>query len=380
MSASTSRLVPKVARTPLSSRVSKQQTRNASNDLRVSHDGRPLIRFGPGGRSTTTGQVATVFGCTGFLGRYLVHKLAKQGTQVVIPYREEDDKRHLKVMGDLGQIIPMEWSLRNDTQIEECLRHSNVVYNLVGRDHETKNYRFPDVHVEGARRIARIAQQAGVARLIHVSHLNARHDSPSKFLRSKAEGEEAVSEAFPGSTIVRPGWLFGHEDRLLNTVARHPIAFRINNQETLIRPSHVLDVAEAMKIMMNADSTMGQTFSLGGPKAYTFEEIIAIAELETVLKLQGFNVPKFLASMVTRVWENVWWPTLSPDEITRRCMDDLPDEKGTLSWEYLGMKPDSLEELAVIYLRRHRSAQYYDRPSALQGGLKLRKPSYHTIE
>ena len=191
-----------------------------------------------------------------------------------------------------------------------------------------------------------------------------------------------VKEAFPGSTIVRPGWLFGHEDRLLNTVAQHPIVFRINGQETVIRPAHVLDVAEAMKIMMTADSTMGQTFSLPGPKAYSFEELIKIAEVETVHKLQGLNIPKAVASMVTRIWENVWWPTISPDEVTRRCMDDLPDEPGTLSWEYLGIKPDSLEELAVIYLRRHRSAAYYDRPSFTQGGLKLKKPQvglYHAV-
>lgn len=230
-----------------------------------------------------------------------------------------------------------------------------------------RNYRFPDVHVEGARRIARIAHQSGVARYIHVSHLNARQNSQSKFYRSKAEGELAVSEAFPGSTIVRPGWMFGHEDRLLNSVARWPITFRLNGQQTVIRPVHVLDVAEAMKTMMNADSTMGQTFSLGGPKSYSFEQLIQIAEMETVTKLQGLNVPKFLASAVSRVWENVWWSTLSPDEITRRFIDDLPDEKGTLSWEYLGMKPDSLEELAVLYLRRHRSAQYYDRTSSLSG-------------
>jgi hypothetical protein len=29
------------------------------------------------------------------------------GTQVIVPYREEDEKRHLKPMGDLGQIVSM---------------------------------------------------------------------------------------------------------------------------------------------------------------------------------------------------------------------------------------------------------------------------------
>lgn len=90
------------------------------------------------GRHAQSGHVATVFGCTGFLGRYLVSKLAKRGVQIVAPYRDEDEKRHLRVMGDLGQIVPLEWDMRNDTQIEEAVRHSDIVYNLVGRDYETK--------------------------------------------------------------------------------------------------------------------------------------------------------------------------------------------------------------------------------------------------
>jgi len=65
-------------------------------------------------------------------------RTAKQGTQVVVPYREEDRKRHLRVMGDLGQIVPLEFDPRNEGMIEECVRHSHIVYNLVGRDYETK--------------------------------------------------------------------------------------------------------------------------------------------------------------------------------------------------------------------------------------------------
>ena len=106
--------------------------------------GLPIQRAGPfgGGRSSVSGHVATVFGCTGFLGRYLVNRLAQKGTQVVVPYRDEDEKRHLKLMGDLGQIVPLEWDLRNDEQIAECMRHSDVVYNLVGRNYDTKNFKF----------------------------------------------------------------------------------------------------------------------------------------------------------------------------------------------------------------------------------------------
>lgn len=56
------------------------------------------------GRSSLGGHTATVFGATGFLGRYIVNRLAKKGCTVIVPYREEMAKRHLKVTGDLGRV------------------------------------------------------------------------------------------------------------------------------------------------------------------------------------------------------------------------------------------------------------------------------------
>lgn len=82
-----------------------------------------------------------------------------------------------------------------------------------------RNFKFNDVHVKGAKAIAEISEAAGVSRLVHVSHLNADPNSKSAFLRSKAEGEEAVKKAYEGATIVRPGPMYGHEDRLLNQMA-----------------------------------------------------------------------------------------------------------------------------------------------------------------
>ncbi|GAA5861663.1 hypothetical protein JCM8547_000698 [Rhodosporidiobolus lusitaniae] len=339
---------------------------------------RVFVGQGPGGRHSTTGHVVTVFGATSFLGRYLVSKLAKAGTQVVVPYRDQDEARHLKVCGDLGQVVPMEWDLNNDTQIEECLRHSDTVYNLVGRDYTTKNFSFNDVHVSGARRIARIAHNAGVSRLVHVSHLNADPNSASAFYRTKFEGEQAVKEAFDDATIVRPGWMYGHEDRLLNTLAVSPSVYRVNHGETKIAPVHVLDVAAALNTMYTAPSTLGETYALPGPRTYTFEQLLYMVESLTLKKLRGPNFPRPLLSALSRVWDKVWWPTLSPDEVTRRFIDDLPVAPGVKGFADLGIEPDLLDDLAIVYLRRYRGSAYYDLPIQ-QGGFKLKKSRYHEL-
>ncbi|GAA5942767.1 hypothetical protein JCM3775_005044 [Rhodotorula graminis] len=360
--------------------VRQSGTRSISSQLVAAPNqpGRVFIGQGPGGRHSTTGHTVTVFGATSFLGRYLVSKLAKAGTQVVVPYRDADEARHLKVCGDLGQVVPMEWDLNNDTQIEECLRHSDTVYNLVGRDYKTKNFDFNDVHVSGARRIARIANNSGVSRLIHVSHLNADPNSASAFYRSKHEGEEAVKGAFADATIVRPGWMYGPEDRLLNTLAVSPSVFRVNHGQTKIAPVHVLDVAAALNTMYTAPSSLASTYALPGPRTYTFEQLLHMVEALTLKKLRGPNFPRPLLAALARAWDLVWWPTLSPDEVTRRYIDDLPVAPGTKGFADLGIEPDVLDDIAINYVRRYRGSAYYDLPIQ-QGGFKLRKQAYKAV-
>ncbi|KAI0786871.1 NADH dehydrogenase [Abortiporus biennis] len=336
--------------------------KRAIHDLLVTPTGKPIISQGTPGRSSTTGQIATVFGCTGFLGRYVVAKLAKSGTQVVIPYREEDEKRHLKVTGDLGQIVSMEWDLRNEEQIAECVRHSDIVYNLVGRDYETKNFDFNSVHVAGAERIAKICAETGVSRLVHVSHLNASPDSPSQFYKTKFEGEEKVKEAFPTATIVRPGTLYGYEDRLLNNIAIWPIWWKLNHMETTIRPAHVMDVAQALANVASLSSLPG-TFNLPGPSSMTYEYLLSLVSSVTYQPpSRAPVVPKRVALLLAKLAQNVWWPALSPDEVLRRYIDDS-DVPG--DWDAFGVQPTEIEESAIVYLRRYRNAENFARPVVL---------------
>jgi len=145
-----------------------------------------LPKAGPGGRSSFSGVVATVFGATGFLGRYVLNRLGRSGNQIIVPYRgDEMDYRSLRLMGDLGQIMFFDYYLKDVESVAKMIKHSNCVINLIGRQYETRNFSFNDAHCEGARVIAQAAREAGVKRLIHVSALNASEESPSKFLQSK---------------------------------------------------------------------------------------------------------------------------------------------------------------------------------------------------
>ncbi|KIN92910.1 hypothetical protein M404DRAFT_1009296 [Pisolithus tinctorius Marx 270] len=253
----------------------------------------------------------------------------------------------------------MEWDIRNEGQIAECLRHSDIVYNLVGRDYETKNFKFADVHVTGAERIAKVAADHGVQRLVHVSHLNASTTSTSEYYRTKAEGEERVRSVFPNATVVRPATMFGYEDKLLNNMATWPIWWKLNFGETKIRPVHVIDVAQALANLMSTPQ-LTRTVSLPGPSTLTYEYLLElVASVTYRAPSRAPVVPKPIALAVARAAQMAWWPLINPDEVERRFIDDanVPGD-----WNVVGVCPDEVENHAITYLRRYRLAKDYPRP------------------
>ncbi|KAI8361080.1 hypothetical protein B0O80DRAFT_422191 [Mortierella sp. GBAus27b] len=350
--------------------------------IRFAHDlvispksGRSIIRQGAGGRSSTNGRVVTVFGCTGFLGRYLVNRLARDGSHVIVPYRDEDDMRHLKVMGDLGKIIPQEIHLRNKDSLEAAIRHSDTVYNLIGRDFETKNFSFNDIHVEATGVLAELAQKHEIDRFIQVSALNADINSPSKYLSTKAQGEELLRSIIPNATIVRPSFMYGQEDRFLARLAMpRGLSVLIDGGKTKVRPVNVSDVAGAMFKMFEDASTAGQTYEFVGDKEYTYEELLDFIKEMTNLDIGDVSLPKPIASLMAKALNFLPFQTLGPDEIERLLIDDKLT--GAKTFEDLGMEPTSLEITGIQYLRRFRTNLYNDEPLKKSTGSK--KKVYHT--
>ncbi|KAI9595315.1 hypothetical protein BDF19DRAFT_413632 [Syncephalis fuscata] len=355
-----------------------------AHDLSIRHNtGKVVVGAGTGGRSSVSGNVATVFGCTGFLGRYLVSKLARKGTQVIVPYRGEyDEIRHLRVTGDLGQVVPLRFDLRNQESIAECVRHSDIVYNLIGRDYETKNFSFDKVHVHGAGAIAEACAENEVPRLVHVSALNANDKSESDFLRSKAAGEKIVKSIYPEATVVRPATMYGHEDRLLNIIAREGRGNRIfvHNSNQRIRPVNVMDVALALEVMLKAESTMGNLYELYGPDEFTYGQVEELVYSLLLERRSRLRLSKPLALFIARLQEKLPWPMMSADEVTRLYIDDKPTASA-LTFADLYVEPTRLEDAALQFVRNYRSAIYYEMapPETAEFRKSKSKQEYHTV-
>jgi NADH dehydrogenase (ubiquinone) 1 alpha subcomplex subunit 9 len=297
-----------------------------------------------------------------------------------VPFREEMAKRHLKVAGDLGRVVFIEMDLRNTQSIEESVRHSDIVYNLIGRDYPTKNFDLNDVHVEGTERIADAVAKYDIDRFVHVSSHSAQIDSSSEFYRTKAKGEQVARSIYPETTIVRPAPMFGFEDRLLHRLAAPTNVITSNWLQERSNPVHVIDVGMALEKMLHDDTTAAETYELYGPTNYSMAELNELVEREAMKKRRHVNVPKAIMKPVARYANKLlWWPIHSEDEVEREFIDQVIDPSAK-TFKDLDMEPVELSSLTYEYLKSYRSSSYYDLPPMSEKEKREEKKYLHVID
>ncbi|KDR23820.1 NADH dehydrogenase [ubiquinone] 1 alpha subcomplex subunit 9, mitochondrial [Zootermopsis nevadensis] len=354
-----------------------------STDVRtINNPSLSALKRGTGGRSSFNGIVATVFGATGFVGRYVCNRLGKIGTQLILPYRGDHyDNLRLKLVGDLGQVLFVPYDLRDEESIYKAIQYSNVVINLVGRDWETRNFSFHDVHVQGARTLARLSKEAGVEKFVHVSALNASSNpkpiilkNGSKFLQSKYYGELAVKEEFPEAIVFRPGVIFGQEDRFLRSYTKslrnqmRGIPLWRKGQDTVKQPVFVSDVAIAIVNAIKDPDAVGKTYQAVGPKRYFLGDLVDwfFAVMRRDRKWGYFRYdmrfdPIFLAKTLFMQNISPGWPfgLLHFEGLEQQHTTDtvLP---GVPTLEDLGVTLTKMEDQVPWELKPWRAAAYYD--------------------
>ena len=301
--------------------------------------------------------VVTIFGGTGFIGRYLVKRLADGGARIRVMSRDPAQAQFLKPMGDVGQIAPIAYDPDDDASVAAAVAGSDAVVNLIGILYERGARSFEAAHVETARRIAAASTAAGVGRLVQVSALGADARSSSAYARSKAAGETAVSEAFPGATIVRPSIVFGPEDDFFNrfaAIARvSPFLPLIGGGETRFQPVYVGDVAQAIRRIIDEPRTAGRTYELGGPYVYTFRELMELLLHEIDRRRALVPISWGLADFQASVLEQLPSPLLTRDQVRLLKQDNVvASDAATLA--DLGIAPTAVEVVLPTYLGRFR--------------------------
>ncbi len=299
----------------------------------------------------------TVVGGSGFIGRYVVKRLAERGDVIAAVSRHASEARFLRPMGDVGQIAPIDAGLADEAGLAAAVEGSIAVISCVGILYERGRQRFQLLHVDGPARLARLAAAAGVKQFVHVSALSANARAASAYARSKAEGEAAVKAAFPTATIIRPSLVFGPEDDCFNRFAGmarvSPALPLVGGGATRFQPVYVGDVADAVAAVLERPDAAGKTYELGGPAVLSFREMMELLAQEIRRRRWLLPMPWGLASLAAVFMQFMPKPMLTPDQV-KLLRTDTVVSPGSPGLRDLGITPTALELILPTYLNRFR--------------------------
>jgi len=313
-------------------------------------------------------KLVTIFGGSGFVGRYIARRMAKEGWRVRVAVRRPNEALFVRPYGTPGQVEPLACNIRDDASVRAMVHGSDAVVNCVGILNRSGKNTFDSVQAAGAGRIARIAAEEGVGQLVQVSAIGANPQSDSDYARSKAEGEAAVLAAFPAAVILRPSIIFGAEDQFFNRFAamtRMAPVLPVVGAETRFQPVYVDDVAKAAVKGVLGLAAPG-IYELGGPEVDTFRGLMG--RMLTVIQRRRavVNVPFFLARIMGFGFDMVQMVTLGLIEnkmITRDQVRNLTRDNvvssGAKGFADLGIAPISMDAVLPEYLWRYRPSGQY---------------------
>jgi len=292
----------------------------------------------------------TVFGGTGFIGRHLVALLLRTGKTVRMAVRHPGRVKTPAEATNSPEIVQAD--MLDDTSVGSAIIGAEAVFNLVGILTETSTQTYRAIHVEGARRVALAAHRYGVMRVIHISALGAGPTSPAISDQTKAEGEQAVREAFRQATIVRPSLTFGEDDHFFSRFAAmirsSPVLPLIGGGTTKFQPVFVDDMTAGLLELLKRPETAGKTYEFGGNQVYSFKALLEL--LLAALNLQRIllPIPFSVAEMQAGLLELLPNPPLTRDQVRLLKTDKVVSGTEPTLGD-LGVQPRALSEfLAVV--------------------------------
>jgi NADH dehydrogenase len=319
---------------------------------------------------SASSKLITIIGGSGFLGRHITRALARQGHRIRIAVRRPDLAGHLQPMGFPGQIMPVQCNLRYPESVDAACAGADVVINLVGVLFSSGGQSFSALHAHGARVAARAAKNAGASQFIQMSAIGADEGSGAAYARTKAEGERAAHEEFPGAIVLRPSIVFGPEDNFFNQFAAmarfSPALPLIGGGHTVFQPVFVGDIAEAVAKLVAAGEANGKTYELGGPQKMSFREV-----LEYVLKVTGRSrllvpLPFPVARIIGTIAGLLPSPPLTADQVEMLKSDNVVSDAANAegrTLEGLGIDVEAVDAIVPSYLYRYRKAGQFSSQS-----------------
>lgn len=342
------------------------------------------------------GNVVTIFNGGSFVAQNVVARLGKAGAQMVLGYRGAGYREEKsKMAAGVGQMYLAKYHLKDEDSLYEAMKHSNIVINCIGKENETKNFSFNDVHVEGPRRMARIAREIGVEKFIHLSAMNVSPNptpiclkNGSQFLRSKYYGELAVREEFPEAIIFRPADVLGDRDNFINHFGSmqrcrytRKLAIWDYYYQVKKRPIWIKDLVSGIEQAILQNTANGKTFQAVGPYEYDFYDLIEYIrscagqgkklDEGEITNLRWDPWMRMVIFMVERLQK---YPFLTWERVERDSHSDILDRKlPTLTDLGVELTPIEMNLMTLAYYRprMHRHEVPYEKAQVIDWPKRL---------
>lgn len=318
----------------------------------------------------STSNLVTIFGGAGFIGTQVVQLLARRGYRIRVAVRRPDLAGHVRPLGAVGQVMPIQANIRNRESVERAIRGSSIVINLVGIGHESGKQRFRAVHAMGAKNVAEAAKSLGVKDLVHVSALGADMQAPSGYARTKALGETEVLTAFPSAVVIRPSIVFGPGDGFFNRygmLARMLPVLPVIGAKSRLQPIYVGDAAEAICRAAEGLVKGGKIYEIGGPEVATHKELVARVLTDTQRSNLLLPLPAGLAKLLALPLSLLPSPLITGDQVDQLQADNVVSEEAKREKRTLAafdIAPTAMDAILPSYLWRFMKNGQFDRQTA----------------
>ncbi len=328
--------------------------------------------------------LVTLFGGSGFIGRYAARTLVKAGYRVRVAVRRPHLAGDVRLAGAPGWVDIVQANVRNKRSVEAAIEDADAVVNLVGILFEKGRQSFEAAQRDGAINVAEACAKAGIDRLVQVSAIGADPDSKADYAETKGEAEIAIREILPSAVILKPSIVFGPEDGFFNRFAAlssHPISTvapflpAIGGGHTKVQPVYAGDVAEAIAAAVSREDAAGNTYELGGPSVYTFKELYGFIGETIDRKRFALPLPFFVAKPLGltfgALFRYVWplssgilgAPPITGDQVELLKSDNVVSD-GAKTLADLGVTElETVEAIVPSYLYRFRPYGQYHQKS-----------------
>ena len=303
-------------------------------------------------------KIIAIFGAGGFLGKNLMRELTKLDYRVKVATRNPYLKGYLKPLGSPGQIELFKTNIFDQESVKQVLKNCDLAINLVGILYETRKQKFNQIHSQFPHLLSNLCNELGTKNLIHVSALGVRERHTSQYMQSKLQGEKNIQDNFKPSVILRPSVVFGPEDKFFNTFASiaqfSPIHPLIGGGKTKFVPIYVGDVAKAVVKTLDLNNSEPEIYELGGPKNYSFKELMEILLIEIKKKRFLIPIPFGMAKFQSYFLQMMSNPLLTPDQV------EMLKHNNIVSGDYptlkdLGVSGTPIHSILPKYIYRFRT-------------------------